>query len=185
MTVNVWLARKVTWFWFYLKFEGGFVSSVKYFTKTIRLNQRFMLNFHFRQRQKVMILICHINSNLKWRFFVKSKMIHFLCITLKKGSLCKFLSKRRNVDLNSSAIDLKLYLNHLAAWLTITFFRSKNYQKKIVRWASFLYNFEPCFTLTWNIRLGKIQWFLRFHGPPISAGLGPCGFDREWSLVVK
>ena len=59
----------MTWFWFYLKFEGGFVSSVKYFTKTIRLNQRFMLNFHFRHRQKVMILICHINGNFNWRFF--------------------------------------------------------------------------------------------------------------------
>ena len=33
-------------------------------------------------------------------------------------------------------------------------------------------------------RIGEIQWFLRFHGPPTLAGPGLCGFDRGWSLVV-
>ena len=27
-------------------------------------------------------------------------------------------------------------------------------------------------------KLGEIQWFLRFHGPPTPVGPGPCGFDR-------
>ena len=27
-----------------------------------------------------------------------------------------------------------------------------------------------------GLRLGKIQWFLRFHGPPTPDGLGPCDF---------
>ena len=33
-------------------------------------------------------------------------------------------------------------------------------------------------------RLGEIQWFFRFHGPP-TPGQGPCGFDKGRSLVSK
>ena len=33
-------------------------------------------------------------------------------------------------------------------------------------------------------RLGEIQFSLRFHGPPTPAGPGPCGFHRQWFLVV-
>ena len=33
--------------------------------------------------------------------------------------------------------------------------------------------------------LGEIQWFLRFHGPPIPSGQGLCGFDQGWSFVIQ
>ena len=83
-------------------------------------------------QHKVMILICHTNGYLKRWFFCQIKNDSF-CIFHFQTRLFIFCRNAALWTEHSCAINSKRYLNHLASWLTITIFQSKNYQKKIFR----------------------------------------------------
>ena len=83
-------------------------------------------------QHKVMILICHTNGYLKRWFFCQIKNDSFFVLSLSKQAFYNFPSKRQLMDLNSCAINLNRFYHHLVAWLTITIFQCKNYQKKMI-----------------------------------------------------